>query len=195
MVSLRKSRNPEMASMRDMDLFSDCKRGELARIGSLTTMVEMKQGSVLIEEGQVGLEFFVVMKGRATASRDGLWLAEFGPGSFFGELALLFHSFRTATVVADTDMTLFVCSRTEFSSLQRSAPSVVRKMSAEMSRRIRRTHQWLEQQSACAPSRRGGIAQKGTEPQQRSEPALRPIRARETLDPVLQPLKVPIPAR
>jgi CRP-like cAMP-binding protein len=137
-----------------MDLFSGCNRDELRRIRSLSTMIEMKQGAVLTEEGKVGLEFFVVMKGKATASRDGLWLAEFGPGSFFGELAMLDHGLRTATVTADTDMTLFVFSRPEFCSIQGSAPSVAYKMSVELSRRIRQTNDLLDQESVCSPSLR-----------------------------------------
>jgi CRP-like cAMP-binding protein len=154
MIALRRRTDQRSEQLRATKLFAGCNRDELRRIGSLTTMIEMKQGTVLIEEDTAGLEFFVVIKGRATATRDGLWLAEFGPGSFFGELALLDRGLRTATIVADTDMSLFVLSRAEFCSVRGSTPSVAYTMSVELSRRIRRTNELLDQESVCAPSLR-----------------------------------------
>jgi CRP-like cAMP-binding protein len=122
-------------------LFSSCTKDELRMIASLTTMKDVASGAVLAEQGKPGREFFVVTEGSATASRNGAWLAELGPGSFFGELALLDGGPRTATVVADTDMTLLVLSRTEFKSLQFSAPSVAYKMLVELGARLRRTYE------------------------------------------------------
>jgi CRP-like cAMP-binding protein len=162
MVTLHRRANPEVTSLRDVGLFAGCNRDELRRIGSLTTPLEVKQGKVLIQEGKFGFEFFAVIKGTATATRDGLWLAEFGPGSFFGELALLDRGLRTATVTADTTMSLFVFSRAEFNSISGLAPSVARKMSVELTRRIRRTNELLEQESACAPSLRPVVQLRAT---------------------------------
>ncbi len=150
MIALKRRADRPTEILRHVGLFSACTRSELGRIDSLTTSVEVRRGSVLVEEGKVGLEFFVIVKGRATATRQGLWLAEFGPGSFFGELALLDHGRRSATVAADTDMSLLVFSRPEFWSLQRSVPSVVDKMAVELSRRLRSTNEILDR-SVCAP--------------------------------------------
>ncbi len=151
MTALKRRNAQRTAMLRDLELFAGCNRSELGRIDSLTTSVEMRRGAILVEEGRAGLEFFVIVKGRATASRQGLWLAEFGPGSFFGELALLDRGTRTATVTADTDISLLVFSRPEFWSLQRSVPSVMDKMAVELSRRLRSTNEILDQESVCAP--------------------------------------------
>lgn len=151
MIALKRHNAQRTAMLRHLELFSGCNRNELSRIDSLMTSVTMDRGTVLVEEGKAGLEFFVIVKGRATASRQGLWLAEFGPGSFFGELALLDRGTRTATVTADTDISLLVFSRPEFWSLQRSVPSVVDRMAVELSRRLRSTNEILDQESACSP--------------------------------------------
>jgi CRP-like cAMP-binding protein len=143
----------QVGLLQDTGLFSACTRDEIRRIGSLTMFMEIEQGTVLVKEDQTGREFFVVAKGTATATRQGLWLAEFGPGSFFGELALLDGGQRTATVTADTDMSLFVFSRTEFWSLGTAAPCVTSKMAVELSRRLRSADELLEE-AACAPSLR-----------------------------------------
>ncbi len=84
------------------------------------------------------------MEGTATASRNGLTLATLGPGSFFGELALLDGGNRTATIVADSDMGLLVLSRREFKSLQLTVPSVAFKLLTEMGARLRSTDGLLD---------------------------------------------------
>jgi CRP-like cAMP-binding protein len=152
MIDFRLGTNQHLARLRKMELFSDCNRAELRRIGSLTTTIQARQGSALAREGGRGLEFFVIAEGRATASRHGLRLAGFGPGSFFGEVALLDGSCRTATVVADTDMTLLVLSRVEFNSLLDCVPSVAQKILAEMGVRLRHTGALLAEESARASS-------------------------------------------
>lgn len=127
--------------LQETRLFSQCTKDELRQIASLTTTKDVTSGAVLAEQGTVGREFFVITDGSATATRDGAWLAQLGPGSFFGELALLDGGLRTATVTADTAMTLLVLSRTEFRTLQVTAPTVAYKMLVEVGARLRRLYE------------------------------------------------------
>lgn len=62
----------------------------------------------------MGEEFHVVISGHARVSRNGTAVAELGPGSGFGEIALLRHVPRTATVTAVGALTTFVISRLDF---------------------------------------------------------------------------------
>lgn len=138
----------EVERLRATSLFSGCTKDELRRIASLTTTKDVAAGTVLAEQGTVGREFFIVTDGSATASRNGRWLAELGPGSFFGELALLDGGARTATVVADSTMRLLVLNRGEFKSLQYSAPSVAYKILVELGARLRRTYDVYEERTS-----------------------------------------------
>jgi CRP-like cAMP-binding protein len=61
-------------------------------------------GTTIVNEGEDGDEFFVILDGTARVSRQGRKIATLGPGSGFGELALFDNAPRNATVVADTDM-------------------------------------------------------------------------------------------
>jgi CRP/FNR family transcriptional regulator, cyclic AMP receptor protein len=144
MAAFRVHKDQRVALLRGVSLFSNCSNAELNRIGSLMTMLETPEGSVLVEQGTPGLEFFILVEGTATASRSGLQLAVLEPGSFFGELALLDGGERTATVVATTDMRLLVLTRHEFMSLQSSAPSVAYKMLTELGSRLRKADVMLE---------------------------------------------------
>lgn len=134
--------------MNGLPLFSSCSKAELVRIRGLTTRIEVQQGTVLIEEGMPGREFFIINDGRASVSRRGRWLADLGAGTFFGELALLEQGCRGATVIAETDMILLVFSRAEFNSIHEAAPTIGRKMLAEMGARLRRANALLDDVSS-----------------------------------------------
>ena len=79
-----------------------------------------------------------------TATRSGRRIAHLGPGTLFGELALLDGNKRTATVVAETDLILLVLSRRDFINLLDTAPSVARKVMAELGARLRRTDDLID---------------------------------------------------
>ncbi len=141
-LGIRKSQRVDL--LRGVELFSGCSKSELTRIAALTTEHDAKAGQVLTEKGEPGLEFFVIVEGRAKATRKGVQIATLGPGSFFGELALLDGGKRTATVVAETDMRLLVLSRREFQSLNHAAPPVASKMLVELGARLRRADDMLD---------------------------------------------------
>lgn len=144
MVQLRLRKDERIELLRRADLFSACSNTELGRIASLTTELAAKAGEVLTTRGDIGLEFFVIVEGRARASRKDVELATMGPGSFFGELALLDGGKRTATVVALTDMRLLVLSRREFPTVYRLIPSVADKIIGELGARLRKTDELLD---------------------------------------------------
>ena len=94
--------------LRSLPLFGQATPNELDRIATLTTAVRVEPGRVLCAEGAVGREFFVVESGEAVVSVGGTDVARLGPVIFFGEIALLGHQLRTATVTARTPMTVLV---------------------------------------------------------------------------------------
>jgi CRP-like cAMP-binding protein len=119
-------------------LFERCTRKELAAIARMTTLAIVEPGRALTKEGAAGTEFVVVVEGVASATSDGDEIGQVGPGSFFGELALLDGGPRTATVRAKTPMLALVLSRSDFDSLVNlSIPSVARKMLVTLAERLR----------------------------------------------------------
>ena len=145
------SRNQRVELLRGVTLFSSCSGRELEKIASLTTEYAAQVGQVLTEEGAAGLEF-VVIEGEAVASRRGVFPASLGPGSFFGELALLDGGPRVATVVAETDMKVLLLSRAEFKNLNFMFPSVCHKMLLELGARLRDTDERLSRMASERPA-------------------------------------------
>ena len=79
-------------------------------------------------EGTAAREFLIIMEGDATVRRKGRVLARLGAGDFLGELAVIAGVPRTATVTADTDMSVSVLNRREFSTLLDEQPKLARKV-------------------------------------------------------------------
>jgi CRP/FNR family cyclic AMP-dependent transcriptional regulator len=127
----------EIEMLRQVPLFSSCSQSELRQIAGLGTPVPIAAGRRLTVEGQPGREFFLVLEGRARCEVGGRHAADFVPGDFFGELALLDGGPRSATVVAETDMEVLVLDAREFASLLQAAPSILRKVLATLAGRLR----------------------------------------------------------
>ena len=116
-------------------LFRPLKKRDLDTVSRLADEIDLPAGRVLIKEGDLGHEFFVIETGTAGVTRDGDAVAELGPGDFFGEMALLEDERRTATVTAKTAVKLIVISRHDFRSLRHSLPSVLETVREQIERR------------------------------------------------------------
>ena len=82
-------------------------------------------GDVVVREGDSSLNLFIVMSGHARVERaDGTRLGTMGPGAFFGELGLIQDHARTATVVADDELTCILLPVWEFRSLLKQHPEM-----------------------------------------------------------------------
>ena len=123
--------------LRGVRLFAACSAHEIERLAEMFEDVERPAGAVLIREGDGGRDFYVIVEGTATATLRGEKLASLAPGDFVGEMSLLDHSPRAATVIAETDMTLLTIDARGFASLIEEAPSVARKMLVGMASRLR----------------------------------------------------------
>jgi CRP/FNR family cyclic AMP-dependent transcriptional regulator len=133
----RRSRDPKVERLSQVQLFSACSKRELARIAALTTEIEVPRGRVLMRQGNPGRECFVIEEGKATATMRGRKSRVMGPGECFGEMALLHTAPRSATVTAASDMHLLVLNSREFSTLLDDVPSVARKVLAAVAERLR----------------------------------------------------------
>ena len=121
----------------EVPLFRACSQAELRAIAKLGTDLDIEPGRVLTEEGAPGREFFLVVEGKADCTVHGRSVAVFGPGDYFGELALLDGGRRTATVTAKTPMRVVVLSVSEFAGLLRASPTISTKLLAQLARRVR----------------------------------------------------------
>jgi CRP-like cAMP-binding protein len=122
--------------LRAVPMFADLSRKQLRQISSLMTQIARPAGTVLIEEGRAGHEFFIVLEGEVEVRHGDQVIATRGPGDYFGEIALLDNRPRTATVVVTEPVVVEVLSRQEFTSLLAQSPEMAGEIMATMARRL-----------------------------------------------------------
>lgn len=115
-------------SLRRIKILADLKDNQLAHLAEYMELQEAKQWAVIFNQGDISDSMYLVMAGelRARTVNDGreTILATFGPGDFFGDMALFDHGPRSADVVANVDSTLIKISATSFERLTREAPAL-----------------------------------------------------------------------
>jgi len=100
-------------------------------------------GAKIVEKGQSGVGFYLILEGEAEVVSDGKKLATFRPGDFFGELSVIDGAPRTADVVAKTDVTSLVITQWAMRSLISSHPEIALSMLEELCKRLRATNKEL----------------------------------------------------
>jgi CRP/FNR family cyclic AMP-dependent transcriptional regulator len=119
--------------------FAGLSRGDLLALAKVSEDLEVEEGKVLTREGQSGSEFFVIIEGEVSVTKGGEEIRTLGPGDFFGEIALLEDTPRTATVTAKTRLRFFVLTRQAFRSLLAQQPGLEDKVTAALAERVRAT--------------------------------------------------------
>jgi len=115
-------------SLRRIKILADLTDAQLAHLAEYMEMQQVSQWSVLFSQGETSDAMFLVLGGelRARVMNNGreTILATFGPGDFFGDMALFDHGPRSADVVANVDSTLLKISSLSFDRLTREAPAL-----------------------------------------------------------------------
>ena len=131
---LRKDGKIEL--LKRVPLFSHCSKKQLAEIASITTLIDVPAGTVLIREGAVGREFMVVVEGTAEVRRKGRKINQLGAVDFAGEMALISGAPRNATVTTSMDSSLLVVTDRQFWELLERAPDMQTSIIKAMGERL-----------------------------------------------------------
>jgi CRP/FNR family cyclic AMP-dependent transcriptional regulator len=126
------------SELAEVPLFASLSAAELAEVAGRFEVKEVGPGVRLAGEGTTGSSFFVIRHGEASVAAGGETIASLGPGDFFGEIALLGHGCRTATVTTTTSVRVFVLFRDDFHHLQTTFPAVAADIDAAMKDRFGR---------------------------------------------------------
>jgi CRP-like cAMP-binding protein/Zn-dependent protease len=110
-----------MNEVRAVPAFSTLEPDEAAELVASGDWVTFAPGAVIVEQGEAGDAFYAIGAGQVEVVEDGRIVRTMGPGSHFGELALLHDVPRTATVVAKTPVRAFRLERDGFDRLVASS--------------------------------------------------------------------------
>jgi CRP/FNR family transcriptional regulator, cyclic AMP receptor protein len=123
--------------LRNVALFSACSTRDLQKIARAGDEVSLPAGALVVDQGQTGREAFVLLDGSAVVRRNGKKITMLGPGDVIGELSLLDHGPRTASVTCETDCLLLVLDQRNFVGVLDEVPALAHKMLAHLAGRIR----------------------------------------------------------
>jgi CRP/FNR family cyclic AMP-dependent transcriptional regulator len=125
------------ARLSGIPLFASLSKKERKRLARCADEVDVPEGRHLVDEGDFSYEFFVIEEGRADVLHGGRKLAELGPGDFFGEMGLVDHIQRKASVVATSRMTAIVMTGRDFRLATREMPEMGQRIATAIEERVR----------------------------------------------------------
>jgi CRP-like cAMP-binding protein len=112
-------------SLAQVPLFAGMPPRFLKRLADKMDEQRFMEGATIVRQGEPGDTFYVIIQGEAKVKdANGRTLSRLIPGDFFGEISLMDGGPRTATVVAETNLTALALSRKDFSALLQSEPKV-----------------------------------------------------------------------
>jgi serine/threonine protein phosphatase PrpC len=136
--------NFTLDTLKNIPLFRQLNYQQLVRIMNLTRIIPFGEGDLLCEEGDMGNELFVILRGQVELSADGAAITTLTNGSHFGEMALIDATPRSASATALTDGKLLIITRDDFFEiLRKEAPLAVKLLWSfvqELSTRLRQTN-------------------------------------------------------
>ena len=116
-------------------IFQGLEPRELERIGSSMKQRTFNAGDTVTAEGTGGVGFFVIESGQARVTIGGKDRRTLGPGDYFGEVALLTDSPRTATITAETDLRCYGMTSWDFKPLVETHSSIAWKLLQTMAKK------------------------------------------------------------
>ncbi len=129
-------RNEKVELIKRVPLFAHCGKRELEQIAQIADEIDLNDGKVMIREGARGREFFVLLEGSAEVTKNGERINTLGSGDFFGEIALVSDSPRTATVTATSPVRTLVITDRSFRRLLENSPEIQLKVLSALAERL-----------------------------------------------------------
>lgn len=123
-------------ALRGVPLFEDLDATELQAVAASMHEANVLAGAVVTAEGGPGDGFFVIDGGDAEVTVEGQPRATMTAGDYFGEIALLMGSDRTATVTATSDLRCFALTPWDFRTLVEGNPAIAWKVLQSMAARL-----------------------------------------------------------
>ncbi|MDX6234867.1 MAG: family transcriptional regulator, cyclic receptor protein [Nocardioidaceae bacterium] len=121
----------------EVPLFSNLSARHVRNLAKLAKIQRLAAFTQIVRQGESGDAFFLILDGTAVVRPPGKRVVKLGPGDFFGELALLDDSPRSATVEAQEDILLARIGRRDFTRMLDKEPKVAVALLRTLTARLR----------------------------------------------------------
>jgi CRP/FNR family transcriptional regulator, cyclic AMP receptor protein len=123
--------------LKSVNLFAGLPESEVRSIEKQMKIVQHPAGHEIVVRGDGGVGFMIITKGTVSVKTVQDKTRKLGPGDSFGEMALLDHEGRSATITADTDVTLATIPEWNFKPFLNEHPEVAYRLLQVLSQRVR----------------------------------------------------------
>jgi CRP/FNR family transcriptional regulator, cyclic AMP receptor protein len=130
------TKDTKVEALRGVPLFEGLSKKELTEIANASEDLTFEPGRALCKEGRLAREFFVLIDGTAEVTKNGKKIDTRSGGDFVGEIALIMHQPRSATVTAITQVRCFVLTSRDFRRTLDDNPSIEPKIMRALAERL-----------------------------------------------------------
>jgi len=99
-----KKHSPHAARFKALARFAHLTDDEIQQVCDQSTYVQLPRDWSLMAESTPGDKAYIILSGQVSVRQHGAEIAQLGPGDLMGEVAIVAHSLRTASVVSLTDL-------------------------------------------------------------------------------------------
>ena len=124
-------------ALASVPFFSGLNAKQLKMVAESGKELSYKPGDTIVEEGTMGVGFYMVVDGKVEVRKGSKVLATLSKGQFFGEMSLIDEQPRSADVVAVQPTRCFSLTTWVFSALVKQHPELALPMLKELARRLR----------------------------------------------------------
>jgi CRP/FNR family cyclic AMP-dependent transcriptional regulator len=121
--------------LRTVSLFKSLSDRDVERLADVFRERDFSEGDVILSEGETGVGFYVIGDGTVNYDIEGKEVGVGGPGDYFGEVALISDTPRSATVTAASDVTVYGMTLWDFRALVEENPAVASELLQVMANR------------------------------------------------------------
>jgi voltage-gated potassium channel len=133
---LRQKEAERRTILATVPLFASLPPKHLKRVATVSAVLDFAEGEEIVKEGQTGSTFYVIADGAAKVVRGGRTVGRLDAGRFFGELAVLGGTPRTASVVATAPTTCVILSARNLQKVLRDEPGIALEMLGYVAHRL-----------------------------------------------------------
>jgi len=126
----------KMAYLSKVPLFASLSFDELHSLAKKSDIVEYKSAEEIISEGEIASKLYILLSGEVEVLKDSKKLNELSSGDYFGEIAIVAKTKRTATVKAISDINTLVFSEIAFNEIINRYPNISVEIMKEMTKRL-----------------------------------------------------------
>ena len=123
--------------LKPVGIFQGMPLAELKKISKQMREIRHPKGAEIMIRGEGGVGFLVILSGEAEVATGDGRRRTLGPGDHFGEMAMLDHQGRSATVTAASDLVLAAVPEWGFKPFLQDHPEVTYRLLETLSRRLR----------------------------------------------------------